>query len=277
MKKPILTLAVLAGIFLTTSAEAQLLKKIQNAAQNATQSSQTQKTESSGAGMGGLLGGIMDPADTEEMYEFSGYMVVEIISTDKKGKASEPSKMNYLMGSEKAFMGMSFSEPKNPENTTTTIMDTKNHAMVILMENKGDKTSMALNVNYDEIQGEVDNVADQEMNKATITKTGRTKKILGYDCSEFEVKTDDGSGVYWVTDQPIEGINMFSPQSSPVVSKKTVEKYETFFKNAPKGTFLETTFTSSDGSITQMNVIEIQKNSPKSFVMSEYPNAMATN
>ncbi|TDQ18663.1 uncharacterized protein DUF4412 [Algoriphagus boseongensis] len=278
MKKSILGLLVLAAVSFSTTAQAQLLKKIQNAAQNAATNAASSKAEKESSDkMGDLIGGMMQPAPTESAYQFTGYMVMEVTATDKKGKSDPPSRINYLLGDNVEFMGMSFSDPKTPQNTTTTIMDTKNQAMVMLLDNEGQKSSMAMKMDYDKIQDMVDEEASDQMKTEDyqITKTGNTKDILGYPCEEFLVKTEDGEGRYWVTKEPIKGFSMFSPQSNPMVSNKTVERYNSFFSNAPKGTFLEMIFTSTDGSVTDMKVVEIELNSPLKFTMSEYPNMMS--
>lgn len=72
-----------------------------------------------------------------------------------------------------------------------------------------------------------------------ITKTGNTKTILGYQCEEYLITSEDGEGHYWVTEKPIEGLSLFSPQSNPMVSNKTMDQYSSMFSNAPKGSFLE--------------------------------------
>ncbi|GAB2500233.1 DUF4412 domain-containing protein [Algoriphagus taiwanensis] len=277
MKKLIL-ICTIAGITTVLPAQAQLLKKIQNAAQNAAQSTTTPKNEKEGKSpMEGLLGGMMQAADTESSYDFTGYMVMEVTSINKKGKADPPSRINYLLTDNTDFMGMSFADPKTPENITTTIMDVKNQAMVILMDNEGQKTSIAMKVDYDKIQEMVDEEADGQMEEEnySVTKTGNKKDILGYTCEEYLVKSEDGQGNYWVTEEPIEGFSMFSPQSNPMISNKTVEKYQSFFSSAPKGTFLEMIFTDNNGEVTDMKVVEIQTSSPKKFNMSSYPNAMS--
>ncbi|WP_026950119.1 DUF4412 domain-containing protein [Algoriphagus mannitolivorans] len=278
MKNSILGLLVLAGIIISTPLQSQVLKKIQKAAQNAATNAANSKAEKeSSEQINGMLEGMMQSAPTESEYSFTGYMIMEITSTDKKGKSDPPSRINYLLGENVDFMGMSFTDPKSPDIKTTTIMDSKNQAMVMLMDNEGEKSSMAMKVNYGKIQKMVDEEASEQMENPDyeIIKTGNTKDILGYACEEYLVKSEDGEGRYWLTEEPIQGFSMFSPQSNPMVSNKTMERYDSFFSNAPKGTFLEMLFTAKDGEITDMKVVEIELNSPQSFKMSEYPNMMS--
>ncbi|OOG77051.1 DUF4412 domain-containing protein [Algoriphagus sp. A40] len=282
MRKSILSILILAGYMIALPAQAQLLKKIQNAAAQGAENAATKKTRESSEkatndAIDGMFGGLMEQAPTETDYSFTGYMVMEVTSTDKKGKAEDPVKIQYLLSSNTEFMGMAFADPKQSETTTTTIMDTKNQAMVILLEDKGEKSSMAMKLDYDKMQGMVDEEAEKQLEQPDykITKTGNSKTILGYSCEEYLVTTEDGEGRYWVTEEPIAGVSMFSPQSNPMVSSKTIERYSSMFSNAPKGTFMEMIFTDKEGAVTDMKVIELETDSPKKFQMSDYPNMMA--
>ena len=278
MKKSILGLLVLAGITFSTSSQAQILKKIQNAAQNAAANAANSKAEKEASEqMSGMLEGMMQSASTESEYSFPGYMVMEIIVTDKKGKSDPPTRINYLLSDNSEIMGMFFLDPKASNNKTTTIMDIKNQAMVMLLENDGQKSSMSMKMNYDKIQQMVDEETSEQIEKPDyeIIKTGNTKNILGYTCEEYLVKSEEGEGSYWVTEEPIQGFSLFSPQSNPMVSSKTMERYDSYFANAPKGTFLEMLFTAKDGEVTDMKVVEIELDSPQKYEMSAYPNMMS--
>lgn len=273
MKNLILSGLILAAFAISIPAQAQLLKKIQNAAQNAA----TPKTDKEGSNpLAGMMGGMMQPANTESAYNFTGYMIMEVTSTDRKGKSEDPAQIKYLLTKDPQYMGMTFEDPKAKGTTTTTIMDSKNQAVVILMEDSGNKSSMAMKMDFDKMQGMVDEeIETQAEEDIKLIKTGNTKTILGYKCEEYTVTNEDGKGVYWITEKPIEGVSLFSPQSNPMVSNKTMERYQSMFSNAPKGTFLEMIFTEKDGAVTTMKTIEIETNQARSIQMSDYPNLMA--
>lgn len=282
MKKAILSILIVAGSLVIFPVQAQLLKKIQNAAAQGVENAATKRAsqaseKATNDAIDGMFGGLTQPAPTETDYSFTGYMIMEVISTDKKGKAEDPVNIQYLLSSNTDFMGMIFTDPKQSGTTTTSIMDTKNQAMVILLEEKGEKSSMALKMDYDKVQGMVDEEAEEQLEQPDykITKTGNTKTILGYSCDEYLVTTEDGEGRYWVTEEPIDGVSLFSPQTNPMVSSKTIERYSSMFSNAPKGTFMEMIFTDKEGAVTDMKVIELETDSPRNFQMSDYPNMMA--
>jgi hypothetical protein len=278
MKKSILSLLIISGTMLAFQSQAQLLKKIQNAAANAASNAANEKASKAGSSaFEGMMGSMMEPATTESEYAFTGFMVMEVVSTDKRGKSEDPVQIQYLLSKQPEFMAMNFKDPKKPENTTTTIMDTKNQAMVMLMSADGQKSSFAIKMDYEKMQGLVDEEAEDQLENPDykLTKTGNSKTILGYDCEEWLVVTEDGEGRYWVTEDPIDGLSMFSPQSNPMVSNKTVERYSSMFSNAPKGSFMEMIFTEKDGSKTDMKVIEIETNSPRKYNLSEFPNMLS--
>jgi hypothetical protein len=282
MKKVILSTLILGASLLAIPCQAQLLKKIQNAAANAATNAASnkanEKAEKAGSNaLEGMMGGMMEPAPTESEYSFTGFMIMEVTSTDKKGKSEEPVRINYLLSKQPEFMGMDFQDPKKPENSTTTIMDTKNEAMVMLMSSDGQKSSFAIKMDYEKVQELVDEEAEVQLENPEykLTKTGNTKTILGYDCEEWMVVSEDGEGRYWITEKPIDGLSIFSPQSNPMVSNKTMERYTSMFSNAPKGSFMEMIFTDTDGTVTDMKVIEVNTNSPKKFSLAEYPNMLS--
>lgn len=284
MKKSTLSILIIVGSMVILPTEAQLLKKIQNAAVQGVENAATKKTretteKATNNAIDGMLDGFMKPAPTESEYTFTGYSVMEVTSTDKKGKSEDPVKIQYLLSSDTEFMGMSFANPDQPNAVTTSIMDTKNQAIVILLEEKGQKSSMAMKMDFDKMQEMVDDEAVEQLDtpEYKITKTGNSKSILGYPCEEYLVTTEDGTGNYWVTEKPIDGFSMFSPQSNPMVSNKTMDRYASMFSNAPKGSFMEMVFTDTDGAVTNMKVVELKTDSPRKFKMSDYPNMMAGN
>ncbi|GAA0879823.1 hypothetical protein GCM10009119_27920 [Algoriphagus jejuensis] len=282
MKKSIVNILIVVGSMIVLPSQAQLLKKIQNAAAQGVENATTKKARESSEkattnAIEGMFEGMMEPAPTESDYSFTGYSVMEVTTTDKKGKSEDPMQIQYLLSSNAEFMGMAFTDPKQPNMTTVSIMDSKNQAVVILLDDKGKKSSMAMKMDYDKMQEMVDEEAEEQIETPdyTITKTGNSKSILGYPCEEYLVTTEDGTGNYWVTEKPIDGFSMFSPQSNPMISSKTMDRYTSLFSNAPKGTFMEMIFTDKDGSVTDMKVVELETNSPRKFEMSDYPNMMA--
>jgi hypothetical protein len=285
MIRIIFTSLLVGLISLALPTQAQLLKKIQTAAQNAAQNVASQKVEQKIAkesaqeidsAVSGMLRGMLEPASTEELYTFTGYLTMVVIAKDKKGSPEHPTRIKYLIGEDTQFMGVNFQDAESNMNMTS-ITDLKNQAMILLMEERGEKSSMAMKINAEGFQ----EIAEEEMKVKPedykLIKTGNRKTILGYICEEYSITSKDGEGYYWVTEKPIKGMSIFSPASSPMGGNKVINQYETLFANAPKGTFLEMLFSGKDGSSLEMKVTEIEPEKESSFKMTEYPNRMIGN
>jgi len=216
--------------------------------------------------------------DTESDYSFTGVAVMEIQSTNEKGKEEDPVNFNSFLSENPDYFGMEFVDPdaKDADEKSVIIMDHKNKATVILMENEDEKSSMAFGMDWG---GMMDSYADNAENKTienpTFEKTGNTKDILGYTCEEYRMNADDAEGIYWISTTPIEGLEGFWSKNSPFVTKKMKEENSSFYGSFPDGNILEMNFTNKeDQSTSEMKIIEINNNQPAQFKMADYPNAM---
>ncbi|MBY5949939.1 DUF4412 domain-containing protein [Algoriphagus marincola] len=293
-KKLIFSLFLVVGLGFST--EAQILKKLKQAAERGATNALEKKTEEEinklvqrqiekqlsawgsnesspiNMDMESIFAGIGEPVDIEDSYEFSGYMTMEIVSTDAKGKTEDPVTMKTLM-TDQEYTAMEISDPEANEGLMTIVFDFKNSASVLFMDNEGQKSSFAYKFDMSKI-------ADEDMDEqvedydVSFEKTGNTKTILGYTCDEYVVKSEDGEGHYWITQEPIEGVRSLWSMDSPLLKNATKEKYAKRFANLPYGDFMEMSFTETGGDTIDMTVIEIEKNSPKSLTTSEYPNVM---
>lgn len=283
---------------LSTTSEAQFIKKLKQAASQGMENAIEQKVEEEAqkmmarqlekqlAGLYGedaqgapvnfdmnkILAGIGEEVPTADSYEFTGFVTMELQTKDEKGKSMDPMTMKSFLGQNSEYTGMEISDPKNPSTITIMIFDMENKASILLMENEETKNSFAYKLDFDDVLDET-SVSVEESN-FKIEKTGNTKDILGYTCDEYFVKSEDGQGTYWITEDLINGSNSFWSSNSPFASSKMQEKYADHFANMPKGNFMEMDFTSTDGSEVMMKVIDIQASQPKTFKMSDYPNMM---
>jgi hypothetical protein len=283
---------------LSTAVEAQFIKKLKKAASQGMENAIEQKVEEEAqkmmarqlekqlAGLFGedaqgapvnfdmdkILAGIGEEVPTADSYEFTGFATLELQTKDEKGKSMDPMTMKSYLGQNSEYTGMEVFDPKNPSTITIMIFDMENKASILLMENEETKNSFAYKLDFDDVLDDA-SVSVEESN-FKIEKTGNTKDILGYTCDEYFVKSEDGQGTYWITEELINGSNSFWSSNSPFASSKMQEKYADHFANMPKGNFMEMDFTSTDGSEVMMKVIDIQASQPKTFKMSDYPNMM---
>lgn len=288
--------------FISFSSEAQFIKKIQNAANRGIENAIEKKVEAeaskmtekqlekifsdmygdseggaaSGIDMGQIMKGIGEPVDTESEYEFFGHIVLEMTSTDEKGKTSDPVLMRSYLAKSSDYTGMELVDPKNPQASTTMVFDAKNQASIIFLDNKGEKSSFSYKMDLDAIDEGVEEQLENDSGEfdVTLEKTGKTKDILGYACEEYHVKSEDGEGYYWITEEPIGGYSSFWSSNSPMMTSKAQQRYAKHFKNMPKGNFMELTYSTEESGIIEMKVKEIDEAAPKSLTMAEYPNIM---
>lgn len=231
-----------------------------------------------GIDMNKILKGMGEEVETADQYDFFGYVVMEMTSTNKNGKTEDPTKIKSYLSKSSDYTGMEIVDPKKPEAVMTMVYDIPNQASILLMDNDNSKSSFAYKMDFDEImESAEENAPDPtEDPDILIEKTGNTKDILGYICDEYHVKSKDGEGYYWITEEPIGGYSSFWGTNNPFASEKTKQKYADYFENLPKGNFMEMTFTSAeDGSKIDLNIIEVNDSESKSFAMADYPNMMS--
>jgi hypothetical protein len=289
---------IFSFVFITSTSDAQFIKKLKQSASQGMESAIERKVQLEAEKMmtrqlekqlGGLFGadstrspinfdmeailaGIGEQVPTAETYNFTGYIVMEIQTKDKKGETIEPMKMKLFLSESSNYTGMEITDPKNPGTITNMIFDMERKASILLMENKESKSSFAYKLDFDQVIDDSD-ILEEDLDYS-IKKTGNTKDILGYSCEEYHMKSEDGEGNYWITEELINDSSSFWSGNSPFATSKMQEKYADHFANMPKGNFMEMDFKSTDGSEVIMKVVDIQASAPQIFLMSEYPNMM---
>jgi hypothetical protein len=283
---------------LSTSAEAQFIKRLKNAAsqgvgnaverkvQLEAERMMTRQLEKQLAGLFGsdsarspvnfnmdqILAGIGKQVPTADSYDFTGYVIMKLESKDEKGKTMDPMNMKSYLNESSEYTGMEITDPKNPGTITNMIFDMERNASILLMESEESKSSFAYKLDLGQVIDDSD-ILEEELDYS-VEKTGNTKDILGYSCEEYHMKSEDGEGNYWITEELINGSSSFWSSNSPFATSKMQEKYADHFANMPKGNFMEMDFKSTDGSEVIMKVVDIQASQATTFTMSEYPNMM---
>ncbi len=139
----------------------------------------------------------------------------------------------------------------------TTILDDKNQAMIMLMEEQKIAQVLSMEKIKDVAVNEVEEESDIKTRKPDIKKTGRSKKILGYNCDEFETISDDGKVNFWITNElSVYHKNMFSK-----LNKSLGGDQFNNFPDAAKGLMMEMHFEGNGGEKTNMKVVSINKKS----------------
>ncbi|MEQ3662979.1 MULTISPECIES: DUF4412 domain-containing protein [unclassified Olleya] len=124
------------------------------------------------------------PANT---YTFSHKYVMQI----EDGKRT--TNLAYYLTNAGNYFGTSIPD-KTGKNDVISVMDIDKKSMYMFMDNKGDKTLMAMGLNFEDSTNDAIN-----QSKISIIATGNTKTILGYTCEAFKVKGPDIEGTVWIT------------------------------------------------------------------------------
>jgi hypothetical protein len=101
--------------------------------------------------------------------------------------------LHYFLPESGNFLGTLIIDEKIKDDFIT-VMDIDRNAMFTYMENNGQKIRMGVNFN-------TISAAEEAMNETSISisATGNTKKILGYDCQEYKMTGEDMTATIWVT------------------------------------------------------------------------------
>jgi hypothetical protein len=300
--KPSLLILSLIFMCFSFSSEAQIMKKLKDAAGRGVSRAIEKKVESEmeklaqrqlekvfkdvygpsgipGVDINKILEGISADIAVADSYKFTGFSVIEVSGIDEKGESMEPTIMRSFLSEDAMIIGMEVEneESKKANNKMILIYDLERNASIILLESEGEKSRMAYGIDLNKIEEGIEvEDPDLENYEVSFRKTGNTKTIMGYTCEEFETEDEDGIATYWVTEHPIKGKNTFWGESNPYLAARMQDQKNVNFKDLPKGNMMELHYKSKkDKSIMTMNVIELNDDFQQIFIMADYPNVFA--
>ena len=91
---------------------------------------------------------------------------------------------------------------------TKAVFDAKNQFIITLMDQGGMKMGMKMSTEQN-LPAE----AGEKLNNMKIRKTGNTKKIMGYDCVEYEVTDGESYSLIWIS-KDVELPNFYNALSA---------------------------------------------------------------
>lgn len=146
-----------------------------------------------------------------------------------------------------------------------SLLDDKNQAMIIIMEEQ--KIAQLLSMaKIKEIAVKENETESTITDFNSVQKTGKTKKILGYNCEEFSSQNETNKFTFWITN----GLELFQKNMFFNISKSLGGNT---FDNVPenaKGFMMEMHFeNSSNMEKGSMTVISIES-SKKIIMMNNY-------
>jgi len=275
----------------TNSLEAQLLKKLKKRVQEATEDVIAEKAaQKAEQEVGKTLDSLLDidpdyqanyqrqmsqfmlsgseDIPIEESYTFQTRVTYEFTMTER----DQTSTVNYEMWFPKndGYMGTKVmdqpdSDPKDMPSSVVSIIDDKNQAMIILIEEQ--KIAQLLSMSKIQEIAEVEKETESEMTAFnSLQKTGNTKKILGYDCEEFYSQNETNKLTFWVT----QDLELFQKNMFFNISKSLGGNT---FENIPetaKGFMMEMHFENLSTMETGIMTVTDIKKSEKVITMADY-------
>lgn len=290
----LIVLTLIVSFSFTNETNAQILKKLKKKVQQAAEQTIIDKTaekaaQQTGKAMDSLLD--IDPnyqaksqeqlinqymqsgADIpiEDVYKFNTHVMMQMTVEDNKKPVTIDYSMWFsdnasYMATEMKNIDSKKSKSNSMPEGMLTIMDDKNQAMVIIMEEQ----KMAQIISMEKIK----DIADQEKLEnevidtsiPEIKKTGRTKKILEYNCEEFETVTAEGKVTLWIT----KDIRLFQKNMFANLNKSLGGNPFQKIPEAAKGFMMEMHFENThNGERSSMYVKSISKKA-KSINMKAY-------
>ena len=151
---------------------------------------------------GEFLNTFLKPVELPDSYTFD--MVLECETKDYDG---DKSKMEMLLTKDGSAIG--FVQFEN-DNRTMMIFDTKNDVMAVYNEEEKKVQGMPSMLS---IAGAMASAhSEEDAYEVTIEKTGKTKKVAGYECEEWEIDDEETTTKALVAaDFPIEWKESFGP------------------------------------------------------------------
>jgi len=137
----------------------------------------------------------------KELYKFSAQIVSITEGTDEKGKKIDPVESTIAFD-EKTSDAMF--KTKTQGNSSNAILDSENSCMIMLNEADGQKTGFATKFTMGQNgQAKAPNTTEAEGKdeepECKMAKTGKTKNISGFNCSEYRCETEKEISVAWIT------------------------------------------------------------------------------
>jgi hypothetical protein len=202
MKKSTIFLLLLLGF--TISANAQFFKKLGNKVEKAAEKAVERKVEQKTTKetnkafdstfnkkrkKNKSLSGMPSFSDAEPAtnYTFNYRADMEI----KTG--GETMKMSYFLSESGNYLS-SMIDDKRMKDKSLMVMDFEREAMFTFMENDGQKIRMAMSLATASAYEQASNESNTK-----VTATGKSKKILNYNCQEYKMTGDDMYGTMWIT------------------------------------------------------------------------------
>jgi hypothetical protein len=288
-------IGVMAYLLLASTADAQILDRLRNRAQQAAEDRVEQRLSEEveraaeqmvdrtwesifGDGIISANGerrsipfSLNSNATTEDAYHFNIVTTMEIEIVNEDGEAEPPMTMRMHFNDSELYTGTGFTgeDMEMEDGEVFIIYDFKNSAMVMLMESEDGKFSFAYD--WTQMLEIIEERADEEdweeyEEWEGFTRIG-TKTILGYQAEGFESRSEYHVSEMWVTRDAAYGMeNMFQAHAN------AKQLGNIFPDDFPHGMILELVNEDLEsGEKSTMRVTDIRENANVTYQMSDYP------
>lgn len=166
-----------------------------------------------------FLKGMNKAAEVPPAYEFDLQLYVTMSE-----KGEDDRDYIYHFGKEAGVFALESEDPK--EGKAIFLMDSERDIVVVYNEKDGEKTASAL-PNMMGLAGVYAKGAMEEQGDVSVKATGKSKKVAGYDCDEYEITWDKESSLSYVTkDLPKDWPEVFGQMMKQFVSKEQMNQMD---------------------------------------------------
>jgi hypothetical protein len=163
--------------------------------------------------------------------------------------------VEYTVTTEEGTMPMTYMS--KGDNVRVEMEGRPGMKAVILMDTKANKSTMLMEQMKMYMEMPSAPSTDEETTKPEITKTGKTRKILGYDCQEYIVKEGDEVTDVWVT-KDLGKFQMF--RMGGPGAKKEADEWQKII-GSENGFPLLATTKNGDDQVSKMVATKVDKKS----------------
>ncbi|MBN2635772.1 MAG: DUF4412 domain-containing protein [Prolixibacteraceae bacterium] len=212
-----------------------------------------------------------EPVPHNEQYNFNKLVQMHFESFDAKGEKTSTGEFITHLNDQSKHVAYEFVSGDMAEQSQGIfIIDAENNATIILSEEDGEKNAiiygfgaMFSNANPEDL-GDIDlsETPETYLANPNVSKTGRTKTIAGYKCSEYTYKDEETDATYWIT----EDMKMNTQDFFSALFKTNMYSHGMGWGYMMEGTSVDL----ETGEKSIMEVTNIDTNSKKSFNLTEY-------
>ena len=213
-----------------------------------------------------------EPVPIADNYSFDHLVQMHIEDYDEKGNKTDDGEfITHLNSESKSIAYEVLSGDMANSDQGMFIIDAENDAIIILNDDNNEKSGIVYGMgtffqtmgqSYNDEEMDLSETQESYLANPNIKKTGRSKKIAGYDSEEYIYSDEETESHIWITrDLKMNMQDFFS----------TLFQTSMYSHGIPWGYIMEaTTEEKETGHKSMMTVTKVDENSNKNFALAEY-------